>query len=701
MSYITRAFLALFLICHTSQALADTPATSGPGVNVAMDEILVSGQRLVDSVSLRVYSTQTVDRDALNGPSLGLDDALRRVPGFGLFRRQASRAAHPTTQGVSLRGLGPSGAGRTLVLLDGVPLNDPFGGWVEWTNLPPTYIEQASVVRGGGAGTWGNSALAGVVRLDSRQQTGNSFSGDVRVGSKSSFSGSVIAQSAVAGGLVTALAHHTQTDGYFLLPSEQRGAADRRAARNSEGARLSWRTETENGTVWSIGGTASSDKFINGSDDAGSETDTYGVFLSALNESLDNGLSLATNLYATRKDFESVFAAFDSTRETSRPVLDQFDVPATGIGGNVLLRWSESPDWSIEGGADVRFSDGETNELFSNFGAGFTRERQAGGEQLIAGTFIEANRILSQGTILTVGARTDYWRQSGGSRIETNTTNGDVLVNRSFATRDGVAVNGRAGFKTPITSSTSIGGAVYSGFRVPTLNELYRPFRVGNDITEANESLVNEKLLGAETSIEWTSRAATLSATLFRNDLYDPILNTTITTTPGFNSQFGVFIPSGGSLRQRRNIDRVETWGLEFDGTLRVSETLSFNAGYLYSDPKVKRSSASPVLEGNRLAQVANHQATLGVQMAPTDRLRLSADVLYAGKQFEDDLNSRQLEDALTVDIFAGYRVTDEVEVYLAVENLFDHRVEAGRAADGLVTLGPPVFLWMGLRLTY
>jgi vitamin B12 transporter len=242
MSYITRSFLALFLICYSSHVLADSPGASGPGVNVAMDEIVVSAQRLVDSISSGVYSRQTIDRDDLNGPSLGLDDVLRRVPGFGLFRRQASRAAHPTTQGVSLRGLGPNGAGRTLVLLDGMPLNDPFGGWVEWVNLPPSYIEQASVVRGGGAGTWGNSALAGVVRLDSRQLIGNSLSGDVRVGSKSSLSGSVQAQGSIADGLVTALAHHAQTDGYYLLSSEQRGEADRRAARNSEGARLSWRT---------------------------------------------------------------------------------------------------------------------------------------------------------------------------------------------------------------------------------------------------------------------------------------------------------------------------------------------------------------------------------------------------------------------------------------------------------------------------
>ncbi len=67
-------------------------------------------------------------------PAVAADDILRQVPTFSLFRRTSSLAAHPTTQGVSLRGVGPSGVSRTLVLIDDVPFNDPFGGWVYWTS---------------------------------------------------------------------------------------------------------------------------------------------------------------------------------------------------------------------------------------------------------------------------------------------------------------------------------------------------------------------------------------------------------------------------------------------------------------------------------------------------------------------------------------------------------------------------------------
>ncbi|MBT5239438.1 MAG: TonB-dependent receptor [Rhodospirillaceae bacterium] len=690
---MTRNFSILAVIC-LSLVAAETRSQS-------VDEILVTSKRLPDSLSSGVYSAQELTGTVLDGPSFGLDAALRRVPGFGLFRRQASRAAHPTTQGVSLRGLGPNGAGRTLVLLDGVPLNDPFGGWVEWVHLPPSTIQRATIVRGGGSGTWGNAALAGVVRLDSRSLSDENLRAEIRYGSKDSIAGSALFNADAAGGSLSGAVHFSDSGGFFLVGSDQRGAADLPAARHNEGLRLNWRTETESGTVWSLSADAASDTFVNGSSEAGAQTDTYGLSLSAVNPGSSSGPAWQTHVYARQKDFQSVFAAFDGTRSSVRPVLDQFDVPVLGLGANFLLRWSDVNDWTIESGADIRFSDGETNEAFRNFGAGFTRQRTAGGEQLVAGSFVEGHRQLSTRTLITFGVRADYWSQSKGIRRETDLTNDSILVDRSFAGRDGVSVNGRAGFRTQISETLDVRSTVYSGFRVPTLNELYRPFRVGNDITEANEALVNERMVGAEAAVIWSRGNASAQATVFRNDLFDPVLNTTITNTPGFNSEFGVFIPGGGSLRQRRNVDRVETWGVEFDASLQISERVQARAGYLFTDPKIANSRVAPALEGNRLAQVAKHQATFGLMFTPTDRLRLTADLLLSSDQFEDDLNSRVLKGAATVDVYAGYDLTDSIEVYVAAENLFDERVEAGRTAAGLVTLGPPVFLWTGLRLKY
>lgn len=690
MSRFPEVLLVMCLILIGSSALSQQP-----------EEIRVSTRRLPDSLSEQIYSTTTFDRSVFNGPSFGLDDTLRRLPGFGLFRRQAARAAHPTTQGVSLRGLGPNGAGRTLVLLDGIPQNDPFGGWVEWVHLPPVSIGQATIVRGGGAGPWGNAALAGVVRLDSTALTGELIDADLRYGSKDSLSASAVFEVGTDGGTMFGTAHASDSNGYFLMGSNQRGAADRPAARHSEGVRLGWRTRTENGTSWSLVGSIASDSLVNGSDVAGAETDTYSMSVSAVHDAPTSGPAWQSNLYVRHKDFASVFGAFDDSRDSVRPVLDQFDVPAIAVGGNVVLRWQDAGPWTIESGADIRFSDGETNEQFRNLGAGFTRERTAGGEQWLAGAFAEGHWQGSDRLLVTLGVRLDRWEQRNGVRREIDLAAGSALIDRSFESRSGWVANGRAGFRALLTDNVIARAAVYSGFRIPTLNELYRPFRVGNDITEANEALQNERLAGAEIGLMWTDDRMSATVTVFRNDLFDPIINATVTTTPGFNTDLGVFIPDGGSLRQRRNIDRVETWGLELDATLELSAFVELRAAYLLTNPKIKKSNVLPSLAGNRLAQVARHQGTLSLSLHPTPRLDVALDVLASSDQFEDDLNSRVLNGAVTADAQVAYLLTDNIKVFFAAENIFDTKIEAGKNAAGLVTLGAPVFLWLGMRLTY
>src|ERR1700735_5222708 len=113
-----------------------------------------------------------------------LDEARAAAPGFSLFRRTSSLGANPTTQGVSLRGIAGSGASRALVTLDGVPQNDPFGGWVVWTGLPTEAISGATLVRGAGAGPYGAGALTGVVALQQPAHIVGGFAGEIAGGDR-------------------------------------------------------------------------------------------------------------------------------------------------------------------------------------------------------------------------------------------------------------------------------------------------------------------------------------------------------------------------------------------------------------------------------------------------------------------------------------------------------------------------------------
>src|SRR6266849_6175703 len=159
-----RGFVALLLLVVAAPARAQDAERLEPVVVTATR----TEQRLGEApASVSVLTREDISQTAAQS----LDDLLRQVPSFSLFRRSSSLVGHPTTQGVSLRGIGPSGASRALVLVDGIPVNDPFGGWIPWSRVPLLSVEQIEVVRGGGSALWGNGALGGVINVITRHPT--------------------------------------------------------------------------------------------------------------------------------------------------------------------------------------------------------------------------------------------------------------------------------------------------------------------------------------------------------------------------------------------------------------------------------------------------------------------------------------------------------------------------------------------------
>jgi outer membrane receptor protein involved in Fe transport len=656
----------------------------------AVPEILVTARRLAPSVNEPAYSTTTLGREELDlAAGSRLDDVLRAVPGFGLFRRQSSRAAHPTTQGVSLRGLGPSGAGRTLVLLDGIPQNDAFGGWIDWSRLPTAGVGQASLTRGAGAGPWGNQALAGVIRLDSRAV--ENF-GEFSAGPRDMFDATL----GVRLGAGHLLAHAHRTDGSFLIRKDQRGVVDRRAADEGGVIEAGGRIALSGDTILRATARYSESKFINGLDIAVSKARVADAALSLLHEG--DGVSWEVNAYARDQAFSAVFAAVNAARTGAAPSLDQFAVPATALGANAVLRHTLVAALSLDAGLDIRHAEGDTNENFQNLGAGFTRRREAGGEQAVIGGFAELNWRPTAQFLATVGGRVDAYRQSNGRRRETVLATAVIARDDGFASRDGEVGTARAALRYGLSEQLTLRAAGYTGFRLPTLNELYRPFRVGNDITEANPGLDVERLGGLDFGLDATlAPGVTLTATYFHARLKDAVTNITIRATPGLDPLLGVVVPAGGVLRQRQNLERITASGLEADLTAELTDEWSAAVRYLYASPKVSRSPRQPSLQGLRLAQVPRHQG--GAQLTWTgERVSLSAALRGTTKQFDDDQNTRVLKGYVTADLSAQAELTESITLTAALENVFDRTIESARSADGLVSVGTPRTLRIGLR---
>jgi outer membrane receptor protein involved in Fe transport len=328
----------------------------------------------------------------------------------------------------------------------------------------------------------------------------------------------------------------------------------------------------------------------------------------------------------------------------------------------------------------------------------FTRDRVAGGETSVAGLYAEGSWA-SGSWLAAGGVRADRWENANGRRRERDLAAGLPTLDETDPDRSGAVVSARLGLRRQVAADQAVRLAAYTGFRPATLNELHRPFRVGNDLTEANAALEPERLAGVEAGWSWTGDRAAFAATAFWTRLDDAVVNVTIGTGPAVFPRAG-FVPAGGVLRQRMNAGTIEAVGLELDVRADLSQTISVRAALSATDARVDGGTVAPQLTGLRPAQAPIWSAVAGLGWDATDRLTLSADVRWESRRFEDDLNSRVLDPALVADFRADWRLDETTVLWLAADNLFDAEVEVSETGAGVAGLGPPRTLSLGLRYT-
>jgi outer membrane receptor protein involved in Fe transport len=657
------------------------------------NEILVTGRGLDAPPGEAAYDVVTIDRERLTSTASNrLEDVLRDAAGVAQFRRSDSRSAHPTSQGVTLRGLGGNASSRALVTLDGVPQTDPFGGWVAFPAYLPERLSSIRITRGGGSGYAGPGALAGSIDLTSGSPTDlGPLQLRTSYGSRDSVDATALASATLGSGFVTLAGQYARGDGFVPVVTEDRGPADRAAP--YEQASLALRG------VVDIGGGAELQANLSGFTD---RRDRGVNFTRIASDGADasvrivkrGGWGWSALAYLQTRQFASGFASVDDARTAAAPTLDQYNVPATGIGGRIEIAPPVGGGITLRLGSDVRFVSGRTQERYTFVAGAPTRRRIGGGESNTLGGFVDAS--YETGTLtLNAGGRLDHWTITNGSLVERPLAGGAALTNLAFADRNGTEATGRIGAALA-AGPVTFRAAGYRGWRLPTLNELYRPFRVGADATAANAALDPERLTGAEIGLDWRpAEALTLRATGYWNRLDGAIANVTIANGPGTFPGVG-FVSAAGVYRQRQNLDAVEARGIEFDMRLSTGP-LGLSASYSFADSRVEASGAAAALDGLRPAQTAQHQASTTLAWHRGD-LGASLTARYASPQYEDDQNSRELADALTFDAAATLPLTRSLSVEGRAENLADARVEAGISGPGVVERATPRTLWLGLR---
>jgi outer membrane receptor protein involved in Fe transport len=628
------------------------------------DTIIVLGEGLPDTPAEPAYSTVELDREQIVSTGSGrLDDVLGKVAGFQQFRRSDSRSSNPTTQGVTLRALGGNATTRALVLLDGVPLTDPFFGYVPFNAVAPERLGSIQVTRGGGSGPFGAGALAGTIELESADAaTLGLFNGQALVNDRGETQISATAAPQVGDGYAVVSGRWDRGKGFFTTPEDERVPATARAKFDSWSASARLVQPVGDDLEVQVRALAYDDSRtlrFEGADSTNEGQDISARVVSRGPWQID---ALA---YAQWRNFTNIVISSSSFN----PVLDQRDTPSTGLGGKFEVRPPVGPDHTLRLGVDYRRSEGDLEEVNV-----FSGIRRAGGVNSDFGIFAEDDWTIGDLT-LTGGVRLDR------SSIRDGYYETEADGRENFADRGDWYFSYRAGALFRATDTVRLRAATYTGLRQPTLNELYRPYQIFPVVYLANAELDLERLEGYEAGIEWLPLpGAKLSLTAFDNEVENAVANVTI----------------GENLNQRRNLDAIEAQGLEFAAALNLGE-VSFDGTVAYTDAEVRGTGFAAPLDGNRPAQTPEWSAVATASWRPVDGGLFSATLRHVDEAYEDDLETFVLPAATTVDLFAQYPVYGGLSVVGRVENLFDERIVTLNRGDQ-IDLGVPQTFWIGLR---
>ncbi len=644
-------------------------------VNFA-DSVVVTATRGAERLPSAASSTVLTSGELSNMAAGALDDALRSTPGFTLFRRSSSRVANPTTQGVTLRGVSGSGASRTLVLADGVPLNDPFGSWVYWNRIPLAAVDRVEVVRGATGDLYGAGSMGGVVQLLTVQPTRTRARFTIDGGSHDTFRGSLFGGAEKNGWNATGAYEGVSTDGVYVVGSEVRGPIDTPADSDYNTGFFSAGRRQANWHA-SVRGAAYSEDRGNGTPVQVNSTDWQQLSFEA-GGFLGGGV-LEFHAVGSSQDYYQTFSAVAAVagvpRSGERLTFEQFiDTSHRAFNG----QWSRLfGRVTVIAGGDYRHTDAHQDELRYALVGGVNTPSgpfPSGGKEEILGGYARASINASDALTVEIGARADGW----------TSTPEDAALPKKDVTY--LSPRGAVMFRS---GRFQLQAAGYYANRTPSLNELHRRFAVGTQLTLANPLLEPETLSGVEGGVLTQFNRASVRATAFFNNLEGAIANVTL-------SQTGNQI-----VRQRQNSDTIRATGIEMEVDSRLSAQLSLSGQLVFTSSHFRGSVATPALEGNTVPQVPTWQGGLTMTWADPDWFTAATQIRFSGEQFDDDLNTAAfvLEEYAVWDATLSRQIIRGVNGFLAVENITD--VEYDTARTPIRSVGWPRTFRVGARITW
>jgi len=698
----TRSALLVMAAVLAAQRTTAQSADTTTKKPTMLDATVITATRVNQVVrevpaNIAVLGVPEIQRSAARTVS----DFLRVIPGYTTKDYQSSVVSHPSRQAPALRGLGGTSASRTLVLLDGVPMNEPFAGWVFWPRVPLALVKQAEVVRGGGAGVWGDRALGGVINLITVDPRETSLTLTQTSGSFGAMRSSVVATGRYERAGVLLAGEYFDTDGYLNVPANIRGTIDEKVDSRNSAIFGKVMFDATSSLRLFVGGNYMDDFRHNGTALRDNSTTLRDVRGGLRWLTPDGGLISATS-YIGSSGYENFFTNEALDRNSEIPSLYQFAVPTHSSGAQV--QWSKelSSVHRLTLGTDLSWVDGEVNEDFNFQQTSFASRRRVFGEQRLFGLYAQEALSLGPRWRVLANVRHDRFRNQSARRIERNLRTNAITLDTAYASTSDSRTAYSLGLRTQASDAVALRASVYSSFRSPTLNELYKPFReAGNIITESNPQLKPESLTGIDVGADLTlGDNVTARVTGFWSVVKDPALEVTLALAGATGRQIPPcgFVPAGGTCRRRENIEEFRTSGIETEIEARPNRYWTLGGSYSWNPTEITKSPTQQQLVGKVARGTAEHQGTLLVGFDNPDIVALNLTTRFVGSRFDDDVNVLPLASFTVVDVRASRRLTSSANAFVTVENLFDRAYPVTRAANGFVRIGGPRFIEGGLQ---
>jgi outer membrane receptor protein involved in Fe transport len=678
-----QSVIVLWMLCAGSfvMATAELVGASDDESGITLGEVLISETRTPQPAHQLAGTVTFISQEQISqSPYPGghqVDDLLRTVPDVQPSLL-SSRYNHPTAQAVSLRGLGTR---RSLVLLDGVPLNDGFGGWINW-GLVPDRVQRIEVVPGGASSLWGTWAMGGVIHIITEPATtGSGGKVDSQAGNRDTYTQALSVHTGTDQLNLTLGYRWYHSNGYITVPSYQRGPIDQNNDSRHEHFSGAVSTALDSHTMLKLSGTLFREDRSFGTPQS-LATRTIGTVALNLTGEPSQGQRYEATIFGQWQTFRNL-----TSQVVPAPTvrLSEFQdriqtIPSNDFGGSAQWTSRLSPAHTLVLGGDVRTIIAQSGEdLFTATGsAGSTLAR---GQQLGGGPFAEWIYQPIEQLIVTPSVRADWWKQFN-AQVVSSTGTTTVPNDRTIS-----VVNPKLSVLYRVTEWIRVGTSAYQGFRAPTLNELYRSFGFGGFTFAANDRLAPERLTGVEGKIEGESpRIPGLSWRVVGH--FDQVKDQIL------------FVTQGPLLAQRQNVGRTRTVGSEIDVAWRVPSLFTATVGYAYADSTITSFPGNPSREGKFVPNVSRHQVVMGVTVGRPDIVEVTIQGRYLSRQYVDDANTQPVADFVVVDASIQKPIAKGIRMFLNGENVTNRQYIATQTGS-VKTLGVPLLVMGGIRVEY